>query len=189
ACASTMRAVAVSRNSRTPLFCTSTTGRPTSGGRITLLPPPSTNASSVCSCTQSTSAGNCCRLESRCARLACEDRPSVFGRRTGRSEESRVFTTDRRTQAMRGDDTAALYIVSIWRLQKQRARKSTAQQHKPNCRLQKYKSRLIIFVLLDLVKIGSAGIAQLVERNLAKVEVAGSRPVSRSRFFLYGHPV
>jgi hypothetical protein len=34
-----------------------------------------------------------------------------------------------------------------------------------------------------------AGIAQLVERNLAKVEVAGSNPVSRSNtslnFFLY----
>ena len=29
--------------------------------------------------------------------------------------------------------------------------------------------------------IGIAGIAQLVERNLAKVEVAGSSPVSRSR--------
>ena len=28
---------------------------------------------------------------------------------------------------------------------------------------------------------GKAGIAQLVERNLAKVEVAGSRPVSRSK--------
>ncbi len=31
-----------------------------------------------------------------------------------------------------------------------------------------------------------AGIAQLVERNLAKVEVAGSNPVSRSSFSLYG---
>ena len=30
---------------------------------------------------------------------------------------------------------------------------------------------------------GRAGIAQLVERNLAKVEVAGSNPVSRSTFF------
>ncbi len=30
---------------------------------------------------------------------------------------------------------------------------------------------------------GYAGIAQLVERNLAKVEVAGSRPVSRSTVF------
>ena len=29
-----------------------------------------------------------------------------------------------------------------------------------------------------------AGIAQLVERNLAKVEVAGSNPVSRSNFLL-----
>ncbi len=29
-----------------------------------------------------------------------------------------------------------------------------------------------------------AGIAQLVERNLAKVEVAGSNPVSRSRFLI-----
>jgi hypothetical protein len=28
----------------------------------------------------------------------------------------------------------------------------------------------------------NAGIAQLVERNLAKVEVAGSNPVSRSKF-------
>ncbi len=32
-----------------------------------------------------------------------------------------------------------------------------------------------------------AGIAQLVERNLAKVEVAGSSPVSRS-FFLVWYP-
>ena len=29
-----------------------------------------------------------------------------------------------------------------------------------------------------------AGIAQLVERNLAKVEVAGSNPVSRSNFII-----
>ncbi len=29
-----------------------------------------------------------------------------------------------------------------------------------------------------------AGIAQLVERNLAKVEVAGSNPVSRSMFLV-----
>ena len=29
-----------------------------------------------------------------------------------------------------------------------------------------------------------AGVAQLVERNLAKVEVAGSNPVSRSRFLV-----
>ena len=33
-----------------------------------------------------------------------------------------------------------------------------------------------------VVKRSSAGIAQLVERNLAKVEVAGSNPVSRSNF-------
>ncbi len=33
----------------------------------------------------------------------------------------------------------------------------------------------------SLIRINSAGIAQLVERNLAKVEVAGSSPVSRSR--------
>jgi hypothetical protein len=34
-----------------------------------------------------------------------------------------------------------------------------------------------------------AGIAQLVERNLAKVEVAGSNPVSRSNFSSVGpHP-
>ena len=29
----------------------------------------------------------------------------------------------------------------------------------------------------------NAGVAQLVERNLAKVEVEGSRPFSRSSFF------
>ena len=32
-----------------------------------------------------------------------------------------------------------------------------------------------------------AGVAQLVERNLAKVEVAGSNPVSRSTKSLYCH--
>ncbi len=32
-----------------------------------------------------------------------------------------------------------------------------------------------------VVSLSLAGIAQLVERNLAKVEVAGSRPVSRSK--------
>jgi hypothetical protein len=31
-----------------------------------------------------------------------------------------------------------------------------------------------------------AGIAQLVERNLAKVDVAGSSPVSRSRHKVFG---
>src|SRR6185436_2331933 len=35
---------------------------------------------------------------------------------------------------------------------------------------------------------GFAGIAQLVERNLAKVEVASSRLVSRSRFLQKGAP-
>ncbi len=35
---------------------------------------------------------------------------------------------------------------------------------------------MIIFKIRDCL----AGVAQLVERNLAKVEVAGSRPVSRS---------
>ncbi len=35
----------------------------------------------------------------------------------------------------------------------------------------------------DLFRIKAAGIAQLVERNLAKVDVAGSSPVSRSRRF------
>ncbi len=35
---------------------------------------------------------------------------------------------------------------------------------------------------LDLIS-EFAGIAQLVERNLAKVEVAGSNPVSRSNIF------
>src|SRR5690606_36925660 len=34
-----------------------------------------------------------------------------------------------------------------------------------------------------------AGVAQLVERNLAKVEVASSRLVSRSRIFVYEHHV
>ena len=39
------------------------------------------------------------------------------------------------------------------------------------------------------VLIKQAGIAQLVERNLAKVEVASSNLVSRSMFFLkIGHP-
>ena len=35
-----------------------------------------------------------------------------------------------------------------------------------------------------LYQIQCAGIAQLVERNLAKVEVAGSNPVSRSKYCL-----
>ena len=36
-----------------------------------------------------------------------------------------------------------------------------------------------------LLKIQKAKIAQLVERNLAKVEVAGSNPVFRSFFYVY----
>ena len=36
-----------------------------------------------------------------------------------------------------------------------------------------------VFIKIDFL---SAGVAQLVERNLAKVEVASSRLVSRSRF-------
>ena len=35
--------------------------------------------------------------------------------------------------------------------------------------------------LKGYISISKAGIAQLVERNLAKVDVAGSSPVSRSR--------
>ena len=34
--------------------------------------------------------------------------------------------------------------------------------------------------LIGYIDTGIAGIAQLVERNLAKVDVAGSNPVSRS---------
>ena len=40
-------------------------------------------------------------------------------------------------------------------------------------------------LLYSILQTGRAGIAQLVERNLAKVEVAGSNPVSRS-IFLWG---
>jgi hypothetical protein len=32
-----------------------------------------------------------------------------------------------------------------------------------------------------------AGVAQLVERQLPKLKVAGSKPVSRSRMFVYPH--
>ena len=48
----------------------------------------------------------------------------------------------------------------------------------------------ILYTFIDLNKIDRkinlhsfAGIAQLVERNLAKVEVAGSSPVSRSCYY------
>ncbi len=34
--------------------------------------------------------------------------------------------------------------------------------------------------VIGIIRLPQAGIAQLVERNLAKVEVAGSNPVSRS---------
>ncbi len=34
-----------------------------------------------------------------------------------------------------------------------------------------------------------AGIAQLVERNLAKVDVAGSSPVSRSNYLSVSNPI
>ena len=50
-----------------------------------------------------------------------------------------------------------------------------------------YEIKSILFTFIDLNKnyrkynlYSFAGIAQLVERNLAKVEVAGSSPVSRS---------
>ena len=53
-----------------------------------------------------------------------------------------------------------------------------------------YEIKSILYTLIDLNKKDKrinlhtfAGIAQLVERNLAKVEVAGSSPVSRS-FYL-----
>ena len=42
-----------------------------------------------------------------------------------------------------------------------------------------------IMLLLHSVRMKNAGIAQLVERNLAKVEVASSRLVSRSRVISY----
>ena len=47
-----------------------------------------------------------------------------------------------------------------------------------------YERNAIFFLDLpktnDYISSSSAGIAQLVERNLAKVDVAGSSPVSRS---------
>ena len=47
-----------------------------------------------------------------------------------------------------------------------------------------YRRNAIFFLDLpktnDYISISFAGIAQLVERNLAKVDVAGSSPVSRS---------
>ena len=42
---------------------------------------------------------------------------------------------------------------------------------------------IILYNCVDLQKSVIAGVAQLVERNLAKVEVAGSNPVSRSTGF------
>ena len=47
-----------------------------------------------------------------------------------------------------------------------------------------HKKRLTLRVLFPRLKVLDARIAQLVERNLAKVEVAGSNPVSRSTAFL-----
>ena len=38
------------------------------------------------------------------------------------------------------------------------------------------------YEILKITPVPNAGIAQLVERNLAKIEVASSRLVSRSRF-------
>ena len=46
---------------------------------------------------------------------------------------------------------------------------------------------IILYNYADLQKSVIAGVAQLVERNLAKVEVAGSNPVSRSTKSLYCH--
>ena len=46
---------------------------------------------------------------------------------------------------------------------------------------------IILYNCVDLQKSVIAGVAQLVERNLAKVEVAGSNPVSRSTGFPYCH--
>ena len=49
---------------------------------------------------------------------------------------------------------------------------------------------IILYNYADLQKSVIAGVAQLVERNLAKVEVAGSNPVSRStKSPLNCHPV
>ena len=41
----------------------------------------------------------------------------------------------------------------------------------------------IILMFLEYIRLGNAGIAQLIERCLAKAEVAGLSPVSRS---IYG---
>ena len=49
--------------------------------------------------------------------------------------------------------------------------------------LLKFKNLNILFAVgLDLPIANDAGVAQLVERNLAKVDVTGSNPASRSRF-------
>ena len=45
----------------------------------------------------------------------------------------------------------------------------------------RFKSSSAHFEGADRIKQQDAGVAQLVERNLAKVDVAGSNPVSRSR--------
>ena len=67
---------------------------------------------------------------------------------------------------------------------------------KNNLMLENYCKIMVILLYLTLLKlrcfkgielmkgillIHTAGIAQLVERNLAKVDVAGSSPVSRSK--------
>ena len=52
--------------------------------------------------------------------------------------------------------------------------------------LLKFKNLNILFAVgLDLPIANDAGVAQLVERNLAKVDVAGSSPVSRSTFYSF----
>ena len=50
-----------------------------------------------------------------------------------------------------------------------------------NCQLAISDFQLLFFGGLTAKVVGRAGIAQLVEHNLAKVGVAGSSPVSRSR--------
>src|ERR1700722_5407673 len=69
--------------------------------------------------------------------------------------------------------------------------RGTGSPARRNCRPVQRFSRIFIRLVLDSGRFGPtiarlfrAGIAQLVERNLAKVEVASSSLVSRSKFSL-----
>ena len=51
-------------------------------------------------------------------------------------------------------------------------------------KVKKYLTFILFFAIIDMLSKIYAGIAQLIERCLAKAEVAGLSPVSRSIFFI-----